>query len=121
MRQNNGDKGMRGRKEIYAASQFFGRRIDLTFIHRDPEDRGRLKVATTSFPATFEDESSTFDPTVTLRIEEAQQLMDELWKCGVRPTEGSGSAGSLAATERHLKDMQAIAFGLLKGHGVANG
>lgn len=30
-----------------------------------------------------------------------------------RPTEGTGSAGALAATERHLKDMQTIAFRLL--------
>lgn len=48
----------------------------------------------------------------------AQALMDQLWNCGIRPTEGSGSAGSLAATQRHLQDMQAVAFGLLKQHGV---
>jgi hypothetical protein len=54
------------------------------------------------------------EPMMRLGIEQAQQLMDELWQCGLRPTEGSGSAGSLAATERHLKDMQAIAMGLLR-------
>ena len=53
------------------------------------------------------------DPTLELRLEEAQQLMDELWRVGLRPTEGTGSAGSLAATERHLRDMQSIAFRLL--------
>lgn len=57
-------------------------------------------------------------PTMTLEREAAQQLMDQLWICGLRPSEGSGSAGSLAATERHLKDMQTIAMGLLKQHGV---
>jgi hypothetical protein len=36
----------------------------------------------------------------------AQQLMDQLWNCGIRPAEGSGSAGSLRATENHLHDMQ---------------
>ena len=45
-------------------------------------------------------------------------LMDELWQCGFRPSEGSGSAGSLAATERHLRDMQAIAMGLLRKESV---
>jgi hypothetical protein len=40
----------------------------------------------------------------------AQELMDDLWQCGVRPSEGSGSAGSLAATERHLHDMRALVF-----------
>ena len=42
--------------------------------------------------------------------DDAQRLMDELWRCGFRPTEGSGSAGSLAATERHLEDMRALVF-----------
>lgn len=50
------------------------------------------------------------DPTMRLENDEAQMLMDELWRCGLRPSEGSGSAGSLAATERHLKDMQKIAY-----------
>jgi len=41
---------------------------------------------------------------------EAQALMDRLWSVGLRPTEGSGSAGALAATERHLADMQRLVF-----------
>lgn len=57
-------------------------------------------------------------PTMSLRMTAAQQLMDELWHCGIRPSEGTGSAGSLAATERHLKDMQAVAMGLLRKDGV---
>jgi len=43
--------------------------------------------------------------------------MDELWQCGLRPSEGSGSAGSLAATERHLADMRKLAFHALKVQG----
>lgn len=57
-------------------------------------------------------------PMLSLGIQQAQQLMDELWQCGLRPSEGTGSAGSLAATERHLKDMQAVAMGLLRKDGV---
>lgn len=49
-------------------------------------------------------------PTMTLDSVAAQLLIDQLWNCGVRPSEGTGSAGSLAATERHLADMRAIAF-----------
>ncbi len=58
------------------------------------------------------------EPAFELGNMAAQGLMDELWRCGLRPSEGSGSAGSLAATERHLKDMQAIALGLLKKDGI---
>lgn len=49
-------------------------------------------------------------PFITLDIQAAQQLMDELWQCGLRPTEGTGSAGSLAATQKHLDDMRTIAY-----------
>jgi len=48
--------------------------------------------------------------TCEIELAAAQNLMDELWKCGLRPTEGKGSAGSLAATERHLEDMRRLAF-----------
>ncbi len=53
-------------------------------------------------------------PDILLSAESAQQLMDELWHVALRPSEGSGSAGSLAATQRHLGDMRAIAGHLLK-------
>jgi hypothetical protein len=56
------------------------------------------------------DEGMRREPTFTLRPDDAQQLMDELWRVGLRPTEGTGSAGSLSATQRHLEDMRKLAF-----------
>ena len=60
------------------------------------------------------DESTVTKPFISIDYQEAQELIDTLWQCGLRPSEGSGSAGSLAATERHLKDMKQIAFHALK-------
>jgi hypothetical protein len=59
-------------------------------------------------PIVFKNDRPGLCPEATLHLEdqEAQMLMDQLWQVGFRPTEGSGSAGSLAATERHLKDLQ---------------
>jgi len=54
------------------------------------------------------------EPFMFLSVHEAQQLMDELWQCGLRPTEGTGSAGSLAATQHHLDDFRKILFNKLK-------
>lgn len=54
------------------------------------------------------------EPTLTITKEAAQGLMDQLWACGLRPSEGSGSAGALAATERHLADMQKLVFNLVE-------
>lgn len=47
---------------------------------------------------------------LTLHHDRAQALMDQLWYCGLRPTEGIGSAGALAATQAHLKDLQHLVF-----------
>jgi hypothetical protein len=42
---------------------------------------------------------------------DVQQLMDGLWQAGFRPsTEHHGTTGQLAATEKHLDDMRALAF-----------
>lgn len=49
-------------------------------------------------------------PTMTLDLTASQSLMDQLWECGLRPSEGSGSAGAMAATQAHLRDLQCIVF-----------
>lgn len=75
---------------------------------------GRRYVAEPIKMTEAGDDSLGVEPTATIDPTAAQTLMDDLWHCGLRPSEGTGSAGSLAATERHLKDMQAIAFAALK-------
>ncbi len=54
---------------------------------------------------TFEEYSdgSHVDHTVCLDYDAAQQLMDDLWRAGIRPTEGHGSAGAMRRIEDHLK------------------
>jgi len=53
-------------------------------------------------------------PAFALSDQETQSLMDNLWKCGFRPTEARGSAGSMEAQSKHLEDMRKIAFNKLK-------
>jgi hypothetical protein len=52
------------------------------------------------------------DPALSHVLDEtaAQKLMDQLWDCGLRPTQGAGSAGALAATQKHLEDMRMLVF-----------
>lgn len=59
-------------------------------------------------------EGARLQPTFRLHGEEAQELMDMLWNCGLRPTQSKSSAGQLEAVERHLADMRAIAFSKLE-------
>lgn len=107
------------RIEVRAERQVFRDRIAIYLVHRQ-EQHGSMAVA---LPLTFqvvEQGQLIGEPTIDMRIEDAQQLVDELWRAGLRPTDGTGSAGSLAATERHLKDMQRIAFQLLPASGGTN-
>lgn len=56
------------------------------------------------------DIANDLHPTMELRPDEAQQWMDELWQVGIRPSEGQGSAGQMAATQKHLEDMRRLVF-----------
>jgi hypothetical protein len=49
-------------------------------------------------------------PDVSLDMKAGQKLMDDLWDAGLRPSEGTGSAGSFAAQGRHLEDMRKLVF-----------
>lgn len=51
-----------------------------------------------------------WEPTMNIQETEAQVLMDDLWAAGLRPTEGSGSAGAIAAVKFHLEDMRKLVF-----------
>lgn len=63
-----------------------------------PESTGREREEDDKF-------RESYNPLV-LEDSAAQQLMDELYKVGVRPTEGMGSAGSMAATLEHVKTLK---------------
>jgi hypothetical protein len=99
---------------FYAARVDFGRRIEISIAQQEFDGIDLFAAQPLTFTKLPEGEYAD-RPAMRLRTEEAQRLMDELWNAGLRPSEGTGSAGSLAATERHLKDMRDVAFGLLKG------
>lgn len=96
----------------------FGRQIDVQmFVPRDDGSTDVATLVTFQHVKIHEAVEDVGSVPLTLGERQAQELMDELWRCGLRPSEGTGSAGSLAATERHLKDMQRIAMGLLRLEG----
>ena len=69
----------------------------------------RLDVAD---PLTFtlQEPGAVAAPAFRLALEDAQRLMDELWGCGLRPSEGAGSAGAMKAVQEHLSDLRKLVF-----------
>lgn len=92
------------RLEIFARREpFLMNRVDVLIFERSQLD-GVVSIAVAQ-PVVMktlvgEEQYLRNEPTFSLPPETAQQLMDELWRSGLRPTEGSGSAGALAATEK---------------------
>lgn len=86
-------------------------------FHITREGPGGSTVAV-GLPVVFEEvdgESPIRDdlgPTFSLANDECQGLMDELWRAGFRPSEGTGSAGALRQAEGHIESLRAIAFTL---------
>lgn len=96
------------RQKIYADRPRLQNVVDLHLVRRT--ETGQMFASANWGPEIAHGYCPPIDPLVRLDMAAAQELIDELWACGLRPTEGSGSAGSLAATERHLQDMRLIAL-----------
>lgn len=104
-----------GKVRFFAEQRDFGDKVAI-YIREDGPSEGRDSVALIVFQKV--EEGFRSDPALTVRTSEAQELMDALWSAGLRPAEGAGSAGAMAATERHLADMRAMAMGALRKAGA---
>lgn len=91
--------------EIRANAANWNTRIELLIL--DTQPNGNTAVAA---PLTMvvSNQDEWAPPTTAITKDAAQVLMDDLWRAGLRPSEGSGSAGSLRATEKHLNDLRKI-------------
>jgi hypothetical protein len=84
---------------------------DLVFFMMQNGPRGERFVVNEAIITTVEPGQIVPRPSgFTLDGSEAQVLMDDLWSAGVRPTEGAGTAGSMAAVKFHLEDMRRLVF-----------
>jgi len=96
---------------IWAELVDFGRRLRVAMVSLEQLPNGdtrRLYGSVTWKESTdiiLPDESC-----YSMSMTEAQRLIERLWDCGLRPTQGAGSAGQLSATQYHLEDMRKIAF-----------
>lgn len=102
------------RFEVFARRANWAREIELVFMQLTHLEDGGI-VQSVALPLTMKDLPSNawaqqMEPTVRIHQDAAQQLMDELWQCGLRPSEGTGSAGQLKAVQDHLADMRKLVF-----------
>lgn len=87
--------------------------VDLVVRNRHLDTPTAYATAITMQAISMHEAPPDAEPLLRLEQHEAQNLMDELWRAGIRPTNGAGSTGQLAATERHLDDMRKLTTRLL--------
>lgn len=98
---------------IYADRVSFGRAVNLSLTKPlDPTDpHGRCRYATLTWQSEAADEDLEQEPTVSMRLEDAQELLQALWNVGLRPLKPD--ADLVVDVQAHLQDMRAIAFSAL--------
>lgn len=90
---------------VYAQKQDFGRVVTLMFV-KENKDGSFQVLGKTGFTDFAQGAYVESDKAVTITSEATQELMDRLWICGFRPSEGTGSAGQAAAMQEHIKDLR---------------
>jgi len=90
---------------IRAQSAPWRNAVELYIVTEDKKTRVKEVIL-----ERVEDACLAYEPSFKVSIDAAQTLMDDLWNAGLRPTEGTGSAGALRAVERHLEDMRTLVF-----------
>lgn len=93
-----------GLQIVAAKESVYSRGLEIHIFARQPNGVFAGSVVMTE----VKDLIAPAAPACRIDPETAQGLMDSLWQCGLRPSEGTGSAGSLAATEKHLGDMRKL-------------
>jgi len=78
-------------------------------------DGVRRMLTVTSFAVRETDPMEISRPAFVLTEDEAQMLMDELWRTGLRPKDAERDSPDVQATLwNHLNDMRTIAFAKLE-------
>jgi hypothetical protein len=98
--------------EIRAALHPWGDGVNFLILERtwDAGNPKASKRVVTGLTVTDKAPGEWLEPTLSMTAEMAQQLMDNLWAAGLRPTDGKGSAATLEAAQRHLEDMRRLVF-----------
>lgn len=72
------------------------------------QSNGKKAIATNITFQTLEDNQLIEAPLLSLSQQEAQDLADQLYAVGIRPSQAAGSAGQLDAVKYHLEDMRTL-------------
>ena len=92
---------------ITPSPEFMGFGYNVRLIDKDNRAYATGVTMQTVTEETF---GQVIPPLVTLDKLEVQAVMDELWKAGIRPSNGAGDATAFESVKYHLEDMRRLVF-----------
>jgi len=97
-------------KRFYAETPLWADGINIGIAEEGRAGDGQRQTSVVRLTLETIAEGGYTEPTMRLTRSEAAELLDALWRVGVRPSNGEGNAGQLGATEKHLEDMRRLVF-----------
>lgn len=98
---------------VHAEMQFMRQRVALFFGIFDGQQRRMSHACEVQMTIRPIEPASMLigdnDP-LLLDRDQAQQLLDELWRLGFRPQDGAGSLAHVEAQKAHLQDLRRLVF-----------
>lgn len=95
--------------KIHVTRDYFWNGLGLYLVVDNYDDAGQFvrTMFTEEGPKEINTDSiETYPRPFMLTLAAGQELMDKLYQCGIRPTEGAGTAGSMAQAQEHIKGLQ---------------
>jgi len=88
--------------------------IDLHLFERHGD--GKLTVCSSIEMTTVEAGTGIIPPYEPIHLSRAaaQELIDQLWAIGVRPTDGRESSAVVSAKDEHIKDLRLVLGAFIK-------
>jgi hypothetical protein len=92
--------------EFHFTRQFdgFGRNLELRVVDKDNHAIAR------EITMEIVSQGVVVPVAAIIHPDAAAQMMDDLWRLGIRPTSGTGDYGHVESLKNHLCDMRTIAF-----------
>lgn len=100
--------------DFWISKDIMHQRYDVSVVLDHKHGNYAVAMPLTMKTISEEDQGAHLPPAMSLTKESAVRLMDALWEVGIRPSNGEGNAGELAATKHHLDDMRKIVFDMME-------
>lgn len=97
--------------KVFAHKNICRRAVEIVLID---QSHGRESVARpVNFIFDALEDGQIVEPTMAIRLEDAELLMQALWDAGFRPNNGAGSSAEADALRKHIAFAERVADRLL--------